>query len=204
MTREESIEIYKAHSKRLYNISLRIVRDSALAEEIMQDTILKYLQSGPNVRQAQGPLGEAATGSLRFAPYPGKRSPEAALPNVASAWMTKTCIRASIDALRKIKRDKKLLEEYAAEEAPEYFAPVKEEQNSELIIPSIQVVKTTMNGLPDPYRLVLNLILIDGLDYEEVSSLTGENEGTIRTRLSRAKKMLANRLNEYKTLEYNK
>ena len=48
MTREESIEIYRTHSKRLFNISLRIVRDSALAEEIMQDTILKYLQSGLN------------------------------------------------------------------------------------------------------------------------------------------------------------
>ena len=39
MTREESIQFYKAHAKRLYNISLRIVRDSGEAEEIMQDNV---------------------------------------------------------------------------------------------------------------------------------------------------------------------
>ena len=199
MTREESIEIYKTHSKRLFNISLRIVRDSALAEEIMQDTILKFLQSGP-----QEPFGRAATGSLRFAPYPGKRSLASALANVASAWMTRTCIRASIDALRKRKREKKLLEEYAAEEAPEYFAPVNDVQDSEMVIPDIKAVKSAMDRLPDPYRLILNLVLIDGLDYEEISGLTGEKEGTIRTRYSRARQMLANRIKEYNTLTYNK
>ena len=199
MTREESIEIYKTHSKRLFNISLRIVRDSALAEEIMQDTILKYLQSGP-----KEPFGQAATGSLRFAPYPGKLSPASALANVASAWMTRTCIRASIDALRKRKREKKLLEEYAAEEAPEYFAPVNNVQDSEMVLPDIKTVKSAMDGLPDPYRLILNLVLIDGLDYEEISGLTGEKEGTIRTRYSRARQMLSNRIKEYNTLTYNK
>ena len=56
MTREESIAFYKAHSRRLYNISLRIVQDSALAEEIMQDTILKAL------RQALRPF-DPSTGS---------------------------------------------------------------------------------------------------------------------------------------------
>lgn len=45
MTREESIKFYKAHAKRMYNISPRIVRDSGEAEEIMQDTILKFITS---------------------------------------------------------------------------------------------------------------------------------------------------------------
>ena len=45
MNREESIQFYKAHAKRLYNISLRIVRDSGAAEEIMQDTILRFISS---------------------------------------------------------------------------------------------------------------------------------------------------------------
>jgi RNA polymerase sigma-70 factor (ECF subfamily) len=196
MTREESIEIYKAHSKRLFNISLRIVRDSALAEEIMQDTILKYLQSGPLCRTTAG----------NRLPVQGAERRETAvvLPAVQSAWMTRTCIRASIDALRKRKREKKLLEEYAAEEAPEYFAPVNDVQNSEMVIPDVKAVKSVMDRLPDPYRLILNLVLIDGLDYEEISGLTGEKEGTVRTRYSRARQMLASMIKEYNTLTYNK
>ena len=176
MTREESIAFYKEHSKRLYNISLRIVQDSAMAEEIMQDTILKALRPFDKLRMAQtrGPWNKAQE----------------------NAWLTKTCIRASIDELRKRKREKLFLDEYAAEEAQNYFTTESTEiPTSEL---SIERVKASINSLPDPYRLVLNLILIDGLDYEEISSITEEKEGTIRTQYSRARKMLASKLTAIK------
>ena len=156
MTREESIAFYKEHSKRLYNISLRIVQDSALAEEIMQDTILKAL------RPAQGPQG----------------------------------LGTSIDELRKRKREKLFLDEYAAEEAPNYFTPESIDIPKDEL--SVDRIKASINSLQDPYRLVLNLVLIDGLDYEEISSITGEREGTIRTQYSRSRKMLASKLTEIK------
>lgn len=174
MTREESIAFYKEHSKRLYNISLRIVQDSALAEEIMQDTILKALRP---LRQAQGPQGL------------GTKTQE-------NAWLTKTCIRASIDELRKRKRERLFLDEYAAEEAPNYFTPESIDIPKDEL--SVDRIKASINSLQDPYRLVLNLVLIDGLDYEEISSITGEREGTIRTQYSRARKMLASKLTEIK------
>ena len=166
MTREESIVFYKKHAKRLYNISLRIVRDSAQAEEIMQDTILKYIS---------------------LSPLPGFGAAS------ESAWLDRTCIRASIDALRKRKRELHFLYEYANEEAPEYFAPVEaadvqgEVESGALDIAGI---RKAIDSLKDPYRLVLNLVLLDGLDYGEISGITGEREGTIRTQYSRARKML--------------
>ncbi len=172
MTREESIAIYKAYSKRLYNVSLRIVRDSALAEEIMQDTILKYI--------SHQPVGEP------FEPQ-------------GTGWLIKTCVRASIDVLRKRKREKIFLEEYGNEVAPEYFAPIEEDRKNEVELPDIATVRRSMDSLPDPYRIILNLVLVDGLDYEEISGLTGEREGTIRTRYSRARKMLADSLREHAT-----
>ena len=166
MTREESIDFYKKHAKRLYNISLRIVQDSAQAEEIMQDTILKY---------------------LTLSPLPGFGAAS------ESAWLARTCIRASIDALRKRKRELHFLDEYASEEAPEYFAPAEgtDEREETASAPfDIAVIRKAIDSLNDPYRLVLNLILLDGLDYEEISSITGEREGTVRTQYSRARKML--------------
>ena len=176
MTREESISFYKTHAKRLYNISLRIVRDSALAEEIMQDTILKYMTLSPIKPSAsQKQISEMQVRS----------------------WLTKTCIRESIDELRKRKREKFFLDEYAAEEAPVYFAPVEETYNtkgSDAISFDTVKVRKAIDDLKDPYRLILNLVLIDGLDYEEISSITGEREGTIRTQYSRARKMLGNLL----------
>ena len=72
MTREESMALYKAQSRRLFAISYRIVRDDALAEEIMQDTLLKLIA----------------------APERPATAPQ------QSAWLARTCIRASIDAVR--------------------------------------------------------------------------------------------------------
>ena len=132
MTREESIAFYKEHSKRLYNISLRIVQDSALAEEIMQDTILKAL------RPAQGPQGL------------GTKAQE-------NAWLTKTCIRASIDELRKRKRERLFLDEYASEEAPNYFTPEsidipKDELNHLCILPILPCLQKQVKRPSKPSK----------------------------------------------------
>jgi RNA polymerase sigma factor (sigma-70 family) len=157
MTREESITFYKAHAQRLYNISFRILRDSAQAEEIMQDTILKFLTS--DVRTAD----EKQT----------------------DVWLTKVCIRKSIDALRKRKREKLFLDEYASD------ADTTADESLPQSGISLESVRKAIETLPDSSKLILNLVLVEGLDYEEIASLTGEREGTLRTQFSRAKARLS-------------
>ena len=157
MTREESITFYKAHAQRLYNISFRILRDSAQAEEIMQDTILKFLTS--DVRTAD----EKQT----------------------NVWLTKVCIRKSIDALRKRKREKLFLDEYASD------ADTTADESLPQSGISLEAVRKAIESLPDSSKLILNLVLVEGLDYEEISEMTGEREGTLRTQFSRAKARLA-------------
>ena len=84
MNRHTNIKlIYGQYSQRLYFTSLRIVGNSFDAEEIMQDTILKY----HNLRGKEAIL------------EPGK-------------WLTSVCIRKSIDKLREKHRNKNFLEEY--------------------------------------------------------------------------------------------
>ena len=100
-------------------------------------------------------------------------------------------MRASIDALRKLKREREFLEDFASHEAVDYseddFLPQEY---------SVEAVKQAIGSLPGPYRLILTLVLIEGLDYEEISGFTGDNEGALRTRFSRARKMLVGRLKE--------
>ena len=173
MTREESIRIYKTYSRKLFNVSFRIVGDGALAEEIMQDTVLKFIK-------LQGDVMISQSGST----CPGGQ-------DRVGAWLVRTCVRASIDALRKLKREREFLEDFASHEAVDYseddFLP--EEY-------SVEAVKQAIGSLPGPYRLILTLVLIEGLDYEEISGFTGDNEGALRTRFSRARKMLVGRLKE--------
>ena len=54
MTRQEATEFYRSHSKAVYNTALRIVRDPEEAEEIMQDTFMKYFTKGiPGLSEAK-------------------------------------------------------------------------------------------------------------------------------------------------------
>jgi len=157
MTRQEITEFYRKHNGRLYNISLRILRDSDEAEEVMQDTILKFISS-------DGKFGSEAQ---------------------VSAWLARTCIRASIDRLRSRQRREAFLEDYAREgEAPEA------EEQLQGPLPDVMQIRAAMEQLPEPYRLVLNLVLIEGLDYGEIAEMTGRKETTLRSLFSRGRNKL--------------
>ena len=57
-------------------------------------------------------------------------------------------------------------------------------------------IRAAMERLPEPYRLVLNLVLIEGLDYREIAGLTGQKETTLRSLFSRGKNKLTLILNK--------
>ena len=164
MTRQEATEFYQEHHRRLYNISLRILRNPDEAEEVMQDTILKYLSS-------KGTFSS---------------------PAQISAWLARTCIRASIDRLRRRHRRDAFLEDYARDQEP--FAPAPAGESPEL--PGIEQVRAAMDALPEPYRLVLDLVLIEGLDYGEIAGLTGRKETTLRSLYARGRQKLIDLLRQ--------
>ena len=163
MTRQEINGIYREHHRRLYNISLRILRDPDEAEEVMQDTLLKYISS------------------------PGNFSSDAQV----SAWLARTCIRASIDRLRRRQRRNDFLKDYALQE--ETQTP---DEDTAAPLPDITQIRTAMDALQDPYRLVLDLVLIEGLDYGEIAALTGRKETTLRSLYSRGRAKLIEMLKQ--------
>jgi len=55
-------------------------------------------------------------------------------------------------------------------------------------------VLNTLNSLKDNYRIVLNLNLIEGYDYEEIAQILGYTNENVRTTVSRAKKKLKQQL----------
>ena len=164
MTRKEATSFYQAHSRRLYNISYRILLNAEDAEEVMQDTILKY------VTMPWRPMQDAQV----------------------SAWLARTCIRASIDRLRQHRRETLFLGEYARESAAE----TAEEEPELPAEASAARVLAAMQQLPDPYRLVLTLVLAEGLDYDEIARYTGMKQTTLRSHFLRGKQKLINLLKE--------
>ena len=158
MTRQEATEFYRSHCKAVYNTALRIVRDPEEAEEIMQDTFMKYFTKGvPELSEAR-----------------------------KAAWLRTTCIRMGIDFLRRRKKGQELFVERIPDEAEE------EEDLPESI--DVMRIRTAMERLPYPYSLILDLILIEGMDYAGIARLTGQKEATLRSWYSRGRAKLIKEL----------
>lgn len=153
-------KIYDDYSVRLYNIGLRVVGDASDAEEIMHDTLLKYLSYG-----RKGEIRDLA------------------------GWLAQTCIRKAIDRLREKHRYKDFLTRFAEMDMGDMTV-----QQEEPDVISVESIKQALTGLPDHYRVVLTLRLLEGYDYQEISQITGTKESTIRTLYMRGKQKLAEAL----------
>lgn len=57
-------------------------------------------------------------------------------------------------------------------------------------------VRAAMEALPDKYRYVVQLFLLEGYDHTEISEILGIREATCRTRLMRGKGYLKDLLND--------
>mgnify|MGYP001801682792 CR=1 FL=1 len=83
--------------------------------------------------------------------------------------------------------DKEILPEYES-----YMPSVSEKYDAEYLLKLISF-------LPDGYRTVFNLSVVDGYSHKEIGQLLGISESSSRSQLSRAKKLLQEKLLSMKT-----
>ena len=55
---------------------------------------------------------------------------------------------------------------------------------------TVQNIKKAMNQLPDGYRAVLSLYLLEGYDHEEIAEIMRISQSTVRTQYKRGKQKL--------------
>ena len=102
------------------------------------------------------------------------------------SWLKQIVVHKSINILRKRKVVFEDLENLEVESIEEHNWEDEEELNFK-----IEEVKKAIALLPDGYRLVLSLYLLEGYDHEEISQILKITEGTSRTQFLRAKRKLA-------------
>ena len=56
------------------------------------------------------------------------------------------------------------------------------------------ILPGAMERLPHPYSLILDLILIEGMDYAGIARMTGQKEATLRSWYSRGRAKLIKEL----------
>jgi RNA polymerase sigma-70 factor (ECF subfamily) len=108
-----------------------------------------------------------------------------------STWLLSIGANYCIDRLRRRRfswftLDDVVFQMPSAEPGPERSALRKEEQ---------EVVQRALQRLPEHYRIVTVLRYWHDMSYDEIAQATGLTESTIKTRLHRARNMMAQALN---------
>lgn len=160
---KKATELFRQYGKRLYNTALRITLSSSEAEEIMQETLIRFL-----------------TGSWR--------------PDDEWAWLRRMCINRSIDFLRREKRFVNIDDAFASAEP--VLADDNEEVWSGLDGKVFPMVMDLLKAMPDGYRTILTLKLIEDIDYKEIASMLRISESSVRSQYLRGRRKLAERLRE--------
>jgi RNA polymerase sigma factor (sigma-70 family) len=98
------------------------------------------------------------------------------------SWLKRIVINRSIDQLRKRKIFTEDLSKlsHRIDEVPE--------QQFEEVTP--EMIKTAIHRLPDQYRIVLSLFLLEGYDHEEIAGILKISNGSSRIIYHRAKEKL--------------
>jgi RNA polymerase sigma factor (sigma-70 family) len=100
-------------------------------------------------------------------------------------WLKQIVVHRSINMLRKRKLDLVELGDDQLDNIADQENPDEEE-----IQYKVTQVKQAMQELPDGYRLVISLYLLEGYDHEEIGQILNISENTSRTQFLRAKRKL--------------
>jgi len=102
------------------------------------------------------------------------------------AWLKRIVINKSIDFLKSKKQHLQELEEV-------HLKVVDSDYKNEWLVDdviSLDEIKSAIEKLPDKYRYVVMLYLVEGYDHQEISEILHISEVASRTQLSRGKSKL--------------
>lgn len=163
---EEFMERINEHSRYLYQVAYRLTGNSEDAKDLTQETIW----------QAH------------------RKSNLFVYEKSLKAWLRTMMTNRFRDIKRKKSLNVVAIEDAYTVEPPSLQSPSVEDQVEQRMM--LETIKETIDRLPDIYRNVIVLRHFDGLSYSEISSELDIPEGTVKTQLFRARKMLKDRLTQ--------
>ena len=114
------------------------------------------------------------------------------------AWLKRIVVNTCIDYLKKKKLQLTSIDDVKG------VADVQDGAD-DFVPESVEDIKVAMNELPEGYRLVLSLHLVEGYEYEEIAEMLGIAQSSVRSQFTRARQKLIELLKQRnKTFNYGK
>ena len=164
-------ELMQAYGRTVFNIGLRMLRDRDDASDMTQETMLKVYRALPRFR------GDSAF----------------------STWIYRIMVNTCRDFMRAASRRREVpFSDLSAEEndQPVFEAADSAAQPERLYIEGEdqQYLISLIEGLSPAYRLVIAMRELGGLSYQEIAAAGNISVGTVKSRLSRARAALRERV----------
>jgi len=161
------VEVYNRYHKAMYNVALRIVKDSNIAEDCMQEGFIAAFEKLESFK------AEAAFG----------------------AWLKRIVVNKSIAYYHKSKKYVALTETNEAHLEAEADETIEEGvAEAEYKMLKASQVLASMKALHPSYERILTLHFIEGYDYEEICEILNISNANCRTLISRAKESLRKKM----------
>ena len=157
-------ELIVEHSAAMYRVARSIVHDASLAEDVVQESLVKAWQAAASFR------GDA---SLR-------------------SWALRITHNTAISVLRKRRDDIR---------APATMPEVDQGHTTDRQVAGKLMVDdlwAALDELDDLSRTIVVLRELEGMSYEDIADALALPLPTVKTRLFRARKVLANALSEWR------
>jgi len=165
--------LVRKYERQLFRIAQHITQNREDAEDVMQDAFLKAYEK---LEQFQG--------NSKF-----------------YTWLVRIAVNESLMRLRKRRTGKMVSidEDIETEEGSvprdlADWAPDPEQNYNQAEL--AEILRKTIQGLPQGFRIVFVLRDVEGLSIEETASITNLSIPAVKSRLHRARAFLRNELNE--------
>ncbi len=161
--REAFSELVRRHHERIFQTVYALVGNRDDADDLVQDVFLKAYCSLSSFQ-----------GQSQF-----------------YTWLYRIGVNCCLDWMKSRNRRKNLLQEKTERHEPEKAFSHPEASDRRVLRRELQeILEEALATLPPEYRSAVVLREIDGLSYDEIASVLGCSDGTVKSRLFRARARL--------------
>lgn len=167
-------QLYDRYSTLVFSVSLRVLHDAQLAEDVVQEVFLRLWRQPASFDPGRG----------RFI-----------------SWLMSVTRNRALDELRRVSRRNRSEDQEEDESSPLDSVATTDRMDDPALGAELreqrEAVRMAMTRLPPEQRRAIELAYFSGLTQAEISDVTGDPLGTVKTRIRLGMRKLRDALDGY-------
>ena len=169
--KEAVVKLIKQEQTNIYTTLFYLKKDDNELNDIAQDVLIKLSKK---ISQLKNPI-------------------------YFKTWLNQIIVNSYYDYLRKNKK-KPIFSSLSNDNEEEKYKIEDYRANPQdaiLYSELDKIIKKSIENLPIQYKIPITLREIQGLSYQDISNITHSSLGTVKSRISRAREMIKDKINKY-------